>query len=321
MVDADKVNGTTVLTNGSDYETDYEQIDDTVKNGKDTVLYYSDPEINSQLKLIANTLFVANDATKGFYVSDDVKVVLQQWNKNKLDTFFEDGVGSLEDIIDDLNERYDGSSYTYRVSAILENGMATTVVIYDNNNDYQRPETETPAGVPDASVSTSTMKVTVPVVYGKTDDVTDLAIAALEKAGYTVDGVELKTPASAGTPAVYELTASKGKVSGYVFETVTEQYAELSVSLTGDWNKPDSSVKANKQYVTAGDDVKLTITYGGTWEDDTVRTATATVTSGGTMATNTATTDGTPVNNTDDFTGMKIGTVTADKLILTISVS
>ena len=321
VIAADLVDGTKTLTTGSDYVTDYELIDDTVKDGKDNVLYYSDPAINSKLKLIANTLFVANDATKGFYVSDDVKVVLQQWNKNKLDTFFEDGVDSLEDIIDDLNERYDGKDYTYRVSAILENGMATTVVIYDSNNDYQRPETETPAGVPDASVSTSTMTVTVPVTTETKTSVADLAIAALEKAGYTVDGVELKTPASAGTPAVYELTASKGKVSGYVFETVTEQYAELSVSLTGDWNKPDSSVKANKQYVTAGDDVKLTITYGGTWEDDTVRTATATVTSGGTMTTNTATTDGTPVNNTDDFTGMKIGTVTADKLILTISVS
>ena len=183
--------------------------------------HFSDPAIDSQLKLIVNTLFVANDATKGFYVSDDVKVVLQQWNKNKLDTFFEDGVDSLEDIIDDLNERYDGKDYTYRVSAILENGMATTVVIYDNNNDYQRPETETPAGVPDASVSTSTMKVTVPVTTETKTSVADLAIAALEKEGYTVEGVKLNG-------SEYDLTASKGKVSGYEFTTDTVKYYKMN---------------------------------------------------------------------------------------------
>lgn len=249
VIDADQVNGTGVLTDGSDYENDYENINDTVKNGKDTVLYYSEDGINSTLKLINNTLFVANDDVKGFYVSDDVKVVLQQWNKNKLDTFFESGVNSLEDIIDELNERYNGSTYSYYVSAILESGMATTVIIYDNNNNYQKPETSTPAGLPAASVSTSSMEVTVPVVFGKTDNVVDLAIAALEKAGYTVEGIKLDS-------GEFDLTASKGSVKGYQFKTKTVEYSEVTFAMAG-----GASNITGKQYV-ANDDV-VTVTIGG----------------------------------------------------------
>ena len=222
VIAADEVDGQNVLTNNSDYEDEYAQINDTVKNGKDTVLYYSANGINSTLKLINNTLFVANDDVKGFYVSDDVKVVLQQWNKNKLDTFFETGVKSLEDIIDDLNERYNGASYSYYVSAILESGMATTVIIYDNNNNYQKPDVGTPAGLPDVSVSTSTMQVTVPVTTATKGQVVDLAIAALEKAGYTVGGVKKSNNE-------FELTASKGSVSGYVFTTNTDVYYKVKV--------------------------------------------------------------------------------------------
>ena len=96
------------------------------------------------------TLYVATDDQTGFIVNENVNYVLQQWNSNKKDTFIETGSGAknLESVIKELNDRYGvfgadgkwtGKNYTYQISAILENGEASSVVIYDNNNDYVRP--------------------------------------------------------------------------------------------------------------------------------------------------------------------------------------
>ena len=118
----------------------------TVQNGKGTVLYHNKEFINSSLRMSNRTLYVATDDQTGFIVSKDVDYVLQQWNSNKKDTFVETGSGSdnLANVVKELNDRYgvtkdNGKTYTYQISAILENGVASSVVIYDNNNDYVRP--------------------------------------------------------------------------------------------------------------------------------------------------------------------------------------
>ena len=237
--------------------------------------------------------------------------------KNKQEVTFETGADELEDIIDDLNEK--NGKFDYQISAIIEDGAATSVVIYDKTNTYERPEDETPTGLPAVSVSTKDMTVTVPVVFGKDTDVSELAISALENAGYTVDGVRLTDGKE------YTLTASKGRVSGYVFTTKTVVYAELEVKLAGAWAAfEDSSIKADKQYVAAGDEVSLTITYGGgEWTDTDVRTGTATTVTGCTLAEggSTVTSEGTPTKNSDVFTGLEIGTISAEKAVVTITIS
>jgi hypothetical protein len=122
----------------------------TVQEGKGTVLYHNEKFINSYLRMSNRTLYVATDDQTGFIVNENVNYVLQQWNSNKKDTFIETGSGAknLESVIKELNDRYGvfgadgkwtGKNYTYQISAILENGVASSVVIYDNNNDYVRP--------------------------------------------------------------------------------------------------------------------------------------------------------------------------------------
>jgi hypothetical protein len=69
----------------------------------------------------------------------------------------------------------------------------------------------------------SNMTVKVPVMNGSNADVAGLAIAALQKEGYTVTGVKV-------TGSEFELTASKGNVSGYVFTTDTDVYYEVAVA-------------------------------------------------------------------------------------------
>ena len=162
------------------------------------------------------------------------------------------------------------------------------------------------------TVNERALTVDVPVLYGA-DNVTDLAIDALEDAGYSVESVR----ATIGNE--FELTATKGRVSGYVFTTNTIEYAELSVKLAGAWDKPNAKIIADKQYVKDNDTITLTITYDGTWSDNTVRTGNATVV-GGTLSTSSASTDGTPVNNTDDFTGLKVDTITDDEMVITFTI-
>ena len=120
------------------------------KGGKSTVLYHNRKYIKGYLRMSNRTLYVATDDQTGFIVDQNVSYVLQQWNSNKTDTFVEPGSGAknLEGVIKELNDRYGvlgadgkwtGNTYTYQISAILENGVAKSVVIWDNNNDYVRP--------------------------------------------------------------------------------------------------------------------------------------------------------------------------------------
>ncbi len=70
-------------------------------------------------------------------MAEDVNIPLIQIVKNKQETTFETGVDELENIIDDLNEK--NGTFNYQISAILEDGAATSVVIYDKTNTYEKP--------------------------------------------------------------------------------------------------------------------------------------------------------------------------------------
>ena len=57
-----------------------------------------------------------------------------QTNDRKTTTTFETGVKELEDVMAQLNKAKDGK-YDYTVSAILEDGAATTVIVKDANDE------------------------------------------------------------------------------------------------------------------------------------------------------------------------------------------
>ena len=129
------------LDKGSEWYDDIDTLSYyTSKN--DTVLYYSTGAgnlINSDdVKLIGKTLFLNDTANGGFRVAEDVNIALIQWNNNHVrKTYFETGVTSLKNIINELNDRHDGAAHNYVVSAMLEKNVATSIVIYDNCDPYQ----------------------------------------------------------------------------------------------------------------------------------------------------------------------------------------
>ena len=127
-----------------------EKIAGAVKD-QDTVLYYSTtPEIKSEaLDLTGRTLWLDTTKTIGFRVAEDVNVVLLQWNNNDKKTYFESGVNSLKTIVNDLNDRHEGTTeHNYVISAIIEKGVATSIVINDKSDicdPYTNPDWGTPS--------------------------------------------------------------------------------------------------------------------------------------------------------------------------------
>ena len=86
-----------------------------------------------------STLYVDTVASKGFYVSKDVKSVLIQKNDGKSNTEWGNGTADLENMLEDLN--YDATKgYQFKISAILTNGRATTVIIHDWNETNATPD-------------------------------------------------------------------------------------------------------------------------------------------------------------------------------------
>ena len=119
-----------------DYVTDIDNLEAAINGKEDTVLYMESFS-KDQPEMKGSTLFVTTKSTQGFFVAEDVNITLIQIVKNKQETTFETGVDELENIIDDLNEK--NGTFNYQISAILEDGAATSVVIYDKTNTYEKP--------------------------------------------------------------------------------------------------------------------------------------------------------------------------------------
>ena len=115
------------------YTNDVDQIENKINNsGKETVLY-ADEQLTSTKapSLVEQTLYVDTIHQRGFYVSEDVKVVMLQTNDGKDYTYFGEGVSDLEGMLEDLN--LVSGNYKYTINAIIEGGAATVVVIEDGN--------------------------------------------------------------------------------------------------------------------------------------------------------------------------------------------
>ena len=151
---------------------DYKNINNAIENeATDTVLFHQDngnsEEVNrdgytythagfnatQDLAIQGkNLLAVTNTQGSGIYFRNDVHVVLEYWNRNVdgIDVMVGDGVDDLKDMVDFVNENNDAAiarqggrltNETYYVSALIEDGAATTIVIYDRFNNYNRPGT------------------------------------------------------------------------------------------------------------------------------------------------------------------------------------
>jgi len=158
--------------NRSVFLTDYTKINAAVANtATDTVLYQTDGgpvdyagdpgaythtgfDATRDLEIKGtNLLAVTNTEGAGIYCRNDVHVVLQYWNRNVdgIDIMVGEGLDDLKDFVDFVNANNDAAiarngnrlaSENYYVSALIQNGAATDIVIYDNFNGYSRPEVD-----------------------------------------------------------------------------------------------------------------------------------------------------------------------------------
>ena len=194
-------------TNNYAYVTGWSQVE-SVAAVNDTVLFV--PGVNTtQPTLIGNTIYLDNGNTRGFFVADDVKVVLIQKNNNKTTTTYTEGVDTLEAALDNLNSK---SGYSFELSAIIEEGAGKIVVIKDKNDDGYTGGDKTGSSVAgySAVVSTATMSVTVTGPANVEASVLTTASAALEDAGYEISSLNKGVE-----PWEYTVTNKLGGVSTF----------------------------------------------------------------------------------------------------------
>ena len=176
-------------TNHGDYVDNIEHLYDSINNGKDTILYVGSDLTAAKMK--GNTLYTDKTMTKGFYVDEDAKVVFIQTNDGKQTTEYATGADQVQDFIDDLNADKSGA-YKFDISAILDNGVAKTVVIRDQIDSTYKPGEATKPSTSDKVRVTSVDTVNRVVYLNKADaanasdenNVKPVVNAALAEAGY-----------------------------------------------------------------------------------------------------------------------------------------
>ena len=117
---------------GYEHITRFSDIKAAVKEEDTVLLERGDIQKDKVLSLKGSTLFDDTDGTRGVVVDDETNIVFIQTNDNKETTSIETGVKALESALKNLNEKSTSPKYDYQFSAIIENGIATTVIIKDN---------------------------------------------------------------------------------------------------------------------------------------------------------------------------------------------
>ena len=175
----------TALT-GKKYITAFSTIADAI-DAEDTVLLETGA-LKDKLTLKGSTLYGNTNGTRGVVVDDATNVVFIQKNNNKETTSYENGVKAVETALKNLNEVSKGV-YKYEFSAIIEDGIATTIVIRDlQADDYT---SSTPGGGTTGDVTLVKFDATLRTIELKKadsstdDDIKNAVKIALADNGYT----------------------------------------------------------------------------------------------------------------------------------------
>ena len=128
-----------------------------IQDGNDTILYQQSLSTKPNLGSNNRTLYINTVDTNGLRVHTDVNIVLIQQNNNKWSEVYETGRDQLDDIIDDL---HNNGGYNYNLSAVIEDGYATTIIFYDNNSDGYAPTVDS-GEINNAAISKSGEKLCV----------------------------------------------------------------------------------------------------------------------------------------------------------------
>ena len=208
------------------YVNDINLVDDSVDD-EDTVLYVQGFQ-GDHPSMIGSTLFSTTTSSEGFFVAENVNIVLRDWNRNKMDTTYETGVDNLEDIIEDLNAD-NGGKYNYIISAVLEDGAATTVVVYDATNTYNRPADEVRAEDYDVSISGSNITDVLHHINAPAteDDLLDVIVNELTEKGYKDISIDFVS-------GQYRFSCENSRGIGYTFYwNPANHHSAIKISVDG----------------------------------------------------------------------------------------
>ena len=122
------------LTKSLEYITSFDNITAAVKKNDTVLLETALNNATDVLQLKGSTLYSVTTSKTGVVVDDDTNVVFVQTDNNKQTTSFETGVKAVENALKNLNKADDGK-YDYKFSAIINDGIASTIVIVDENDD------------------------------------------------------------------------------------------------------------------------------------------------------------------------------------------
>ncbi|WP_298032953.1 S-layer homology domain-containing protein [uncultured Dysosmobacter sp.] len=188
---------------------------ETAVNNEDTVLL-DVKNIDHELTLKGSTLYDETNEKMGVAVDDETKIVLIQTNNNKKTTVFDSGVKALEDVLEDLNKDKETKEYDYNVSAIIEDGIATVVVVYDNVKDGYT-ENGKPADS-DLMVTVKNGVITVDGAEAEIDVVATAIVDELDALGYTDVKVSV---GGTSTTEITGVTATRNSIE-YSFKFVNK---------------------------------------------------------------------------------------------------
>ena len=235
------VSGSDYSQTGDEFIENPEFIEDSFDNGKfETGVFWYDAQKGDELSYKNGSMFVTVDQKNGISVHPDVKVVVANADGKgyEFDTV-EDGYtgyDGLKDALDDLNanEPFEG-----QVSAILENGMATSIIINCTAPDkgFNAGDTETNARYEVANIAAYEftdgkygMEITLNTTVRADDEVTMKVYTQNKDSGSGYGRVGIETPIAEGTDSYRVLSKLDGN-TGYRFNAGTYNvYVVLTVN-------------------------------------------------------------------------------------------
>ena len=249
------------------YNTNYNAagqtlVDSFTEPGVETVLYH-EAFINRVPRADGHTLYVEQAVNSGLRFTKDVKVILDQTNDNKRETFFGEGEADVKQFLKDLHPSNDTAPYTYdyEISAMLKGGVADVIVIKDLVAEGDSGETPIVGEKIDGlwinltdtaglTITGVTTKATAPSEEGTVAGIID----ALTKAGYSFDEKD---------GVVYDATANSG-AGGWVFN-VYKMIGGQRVNRAWTWDPTGDAIDTNGVPMTVNGSAVVVSTASTTW--------------------------------------------------------
>ena len=244
------------LEDGKDYETDITELYNTIKNGKDSILY-TESFTDKTPTMKGSTLYVNKAVSEGFYVDENAKVVFIQTNDGKETTEYETGSDEVQSFIESLNKNKNGS-YDYTISAILQNGAAKVVIIKDDADSTVNKGDVESSAIKGVDLRTpAAVKVRY---YGELPKI-DATLNAIEKAILENGDVTIIDKTKTGTVYAWTVQDSHGFEATYKFKAEAGSFVEVFKVADVTWSSTKSkATTTGAGYYTNDDEITVVLT-------------------------------------------------------------